>query len=306
MNFALPLRAFHSATARARSRARTQTLAGTLACAVVGVMLLTATGASRAAITSGDNPEASPVWQKVRSSLFQNRPIAVASDEVLTLEAPVRADDAAIVPIAIRTRLLQTPQRYIDKVYLVIDNNPSPIAAIFQFTPLSGRADIETRVRIDEYTHVRVIAETNDGKLHMTTRFLKAAGGCSAPPGKDAQAALATLGKMRFRVESEAAAGAKASPGQPVLAQLMISHPNNSGLALDQVSRLYTPAHFVRQVRITYGGQPVLSADVDFSISENPNFRFYFVPRGEGELKAEVVDSNDLRFETALQYRRPD
>ena len=270
--------------------------------------LLSLLPAAHAAINSGENPDASPVWLKVRANLFQNRPIAAATDDVISLETPARADDAAIVPIAIRTRMQQTPQRYIDKVYLVIDNNPSPISAIFQFTPLSGRADIETRVRIDEYTHVRAIAETNDGKLHMTTRFLKAAGGCSAPPGKDAQAALASLGRMRFRVESDPAAARSSQAGgnTPVLAQLMISHPNHSGLAMDQVSRHFTPAHFVRQVRITYGGQPVLSADVDFSISENPNFRFYFLPRGEGELKAEVVDSNDLTFEAALKYRRPD
>jgi sulfur-oxidizing protein SoxY len=214
----------------------------------------------------------------------------------------VRAEDAAIVPISIRTRLPQTPERYIDKIYLIIDNNPSPISAIFKFTPLSGRADIETRVRIDEYTQVRAIAETNDGQLHMSTRFVKASGGCSAPPGKDAQAALATLGRMKFRLEEEAA-GNQAGR-QPVLAQLMISHPNNSGLAMDQVSRLFTPAHFVRELNITYAGQPVMSADLDFSISENPNFRFYFLPRGDGELKAEVLDSNDLRFESALEYRR--
>ena len=258
----------------------------------------------RAAIASGENPEASPIWLKVRASLFQSRPIASAADSVISLETPTRAEDSAVVPIAIKTRFAQTPQRYVDKVYLIIDNNPSPIAAIFQFTPRSGRADIETRVRIDEYTHVRAIAETNDGQLHMVTRFLKAAGGCSAPPGKDAQAALANLGKMRFRVEPGDAA--KAAPNTPVLAQLMISHPNHSGLAMDQASRLFTPAHFVRQVRISYAGEPVLSADVDFSISENPNLRFYFVPQGDGELKAEVVDSNDLRFETALKYRRPD
>ena len=105
---------------------------------------------------------------------------------------------------------------------------------------------------------------------------------------------------MKFRVEGDA------NGKEPVLAQLMISHPNDSGLAMNQVSRLFTPPHFVRQVRITYGGQPVMSADVDFSISENPNFRFYFLPQGGGELKAEVVDSNDLRFETSLMYRRPD
>ena len=267
---------------------------------------------AQAQILSGDNPEASPIWQKVRASLFQSRPIATAGDDVMSFEVPLRAEDSAVVPIAIKTRFAQTPTRYVEKVYVIIDNNPSPISAIFEFTPLSGRADIETRVRIDEYTHIRAIAETNDGKLYMATRFLKAAGGCSAPPGKDAQAALATLGRMKFRVEGEAASAStgvsasKAPGNQPVLAQLMISHPNNSGLAMDQVSRLFTPAHFVRQVRITYGGQLVMSADIDFSISENPNFRFYFLPRGDGELRAEVVDSNDLRFESALKYRRSD
>ncbi|MEJ8822822.1 quinoprotein dehydrogenase-associated SoxYZ-like carrier [Variovorax humicola] len=253
-----------------------------------------------AQIKTADNPDASPIWKKVRVSLFQSRPIAAASDDVISLVVPVRAEDAAVVPIAIKTRMRQTHARYIDKVYLIIDNNPSPISAIFRFTPQSGRADIETRVRVDEYTHIRAIAETNDGKLQMATAFVKASGGCSAPPGKDAEAALKTLGRMKLSVEGHA------DSDQPQLAQLMISHPNNSGLALDQVTRLYTPPHFVRQVDITYAGQPVMSADVDFSISENPNFRFYFVPRGDGELKAEVVDSHDLRFESSLKYRRPE
>jgi sulfur-oxidizing protein SoxY len=270
--------------------------------ALCALFLFCLCAGARAEIKTGDNPEASPIWQKVRASLFQARPIATATDDVISLDAPLRAEDAAIVPISIKTRYPQSPERYIDKIYLIIDNNPSPISAIFKFTPHSGRADIETRVRIDEYTQVRAIAETNDGELHMATRFVKASGGCSAPPGKDAQAALATLGRMKFRVEGDAT-GKQAGP---VLAQLMISHPNNSGLAMDQVSRLFTPAHFVRQVNITYAGQPVMSADIDFSISENPNFRFYFLPRGEGELKAEVLDSNDLRFESALKYRRPD
>ena len=64
---------------------------------------------------------------------------------------------------------------------------------------------------------------------------------------------------------------------------------------------MYTPAYYARRIQVSYAGQPVLSADVDFSISENPNFRFYFVPTGEGELKAEVVDTNELRFETVVK-----
>ena len=70
------------------------------------------------------------------------------------------------------------------------------------------------------------------------------------------------------------------------------------------LTRLYTPAYFVRSVKVSYAGRPVLAAEVDFSISENPYFRFYFVPSGEGELKAEAVDTKDLRFEAALPVSR--
>ena len=254
---------------------------------------------ARAQLKSGDNPDASPRWQQVRGTLFKGRTINDKGDTVVSLDAPARADDAAVVPIAIRAGFEQKPDRFIRQVWLIIDNNPSPISAIFNYTLASGRADIETRVRVDEYTFVRAIAETNDGQLHMVTRFVKAAGGCSAPPGKDAAAARATLGQMRLRVQADAA-----GPRQPVLAQLMVSHPNDSGLAMDQLTRQFTPPHFVRHIEVTYGGKPVLSADVDFSISENPNFRFWFVPQAEGgELKAVVADSNELQFQQSLVYR---
>jgi sulfur-oxidizing protein SoxY len=253
------------------------------------------TGQAAAQLKTADNPEANPVWQKVRASLFAGRTIEDAgSGGLVALDAPARAEDAAIVPMAMRTRLPAGDTRQVTRLYLIIDNNPSPIAAVFDFARGNRQADIETRVRVDEYTHVRAIAELSDGRLVMATRFVKASGGCSAPPSKDAQAALANLGKMRLRVDGELRSG------QPALVQLMISHPNHSGLAMDQSSRQYTPAHFVRRVTVSYAGEPVLSADLDFALSENPNLRFHFVPQRDGVLKAEVVDTQDLRFESTL------
>ena len=238
-------------------------------------------------------------WRAVRDSLFAGRTISEDTAGVIELDTPVRAADAAVVPIAIRTQLAQTPSRYIKKVWLVIDRNPSPVGAVFTFTPDSGRADIETRVRVEEYTHVRAVAETSDGKLYMTTRFVKASGGCSAPAGSDAAAALAAMGKMAFRVDGDVRGT------QPVLAQLTISHPNHSGLAMDQYTRQFTPAHYVRKIDVTHGGKPVFSADVDFSMSENPSFRFYFLPQGNTELRANVVDSSERRFEGKLAQPAP-
>jgi len=244
------------------------------------------------------DPEASVVWQKLRADLFAGAPIA-AGDNVVTLETPKRAEDAAIVPVAIRAQFPQTSDRYIQKLWLIIDNNPSPIAAVFRFTTESGRADIETRMRVEQYTQVRAIALTNDGKLYMVTNYVKASGGCSAPASKDAAAARASLGKMRFRVDDALV------PDRPARAQLMISHPNDSGLAMDQLTRTYASPHFVRSIEVRHDGKMVMSADMDFSISENPNFRFYFVPGSGGELDAKVIDNKDLEFTASVRLDSP-
>jgi sulfur-oxidizing protein SoxY len=247
-----------------------------------------------AASWAEDNgPEASVIWQKVRADLFAAAPIA-AGDSVIVLETPKRAEDAAIVPVAIRAKFPQTSDRYIQKLWLIIDNNPSPIAAVFQLTPESGRADIETRMRVEQYTYVRAIALTNDGKLYMVSNYVKASGGCSAPASKDSEAAKANLGKMRIRIDDAML------PDRPARVQLMISHPNDSGLAMDQISRTYAVPHFVRSVEVRHNGNLVMSADVDFSISENPNFRFYFLPGRGGEIDAKVIDNKDLEFTASL------
>jgi sulfur-oxidizing protein SoxY len=233
------------------------------------------------------------MWDRVRASLFADRPIRESEEGIVRLRAPARAADAAVVPLAVSVGVPPSGEHFVQALYLVIDRNPSPIAAIFRFTRDSGRADIETRVRIEDYTHVRAIAELDTGELFAATRYVKAAGGCSAPAAKGDGAT--GLGRMRLVLEGTAIAG------EPAAARLSVMHPNHSGLAMDQSTRHYTPAWYVRTIRVSYAGVVVLTAEVDFSISENPNLRFYFVAREPGTLKAEVVDTKDLVFETELQ-----
>lgn len=236
-----------------------------------------------------------PMWLKLRVHLFQDRPISESGARLIELSAPARAEDAAVVPVSIKTLAVQTPERYIKTIYLILDNNPGPVAAVFHMTPESGRADIETRVRVEQYTHLRAVVETNDGALSMSTVYLKASGGCSVPIGRESAEPVASLGQMKLAVEDHP------KLNQAVRAQLMIRHPNLSGLAMNQLTRLYDSPHFVRKVEVAYAGKPVMTADLDFSISENPHFRFYFTPRAEGMLTAQVHDSNDMSFKTALK-----
>src|SRR6185503_18681545 len=64
--------------------------------AVVAVVALSM-GAARA---QDDDPAESAVWKKVHASVFANAVIAPA-DGIVTLDTPKRAEDAAIVPVAI-------------------------------------------------------------------------------------------------------------------------------------------------------------------------------------------------------------
>ncbi|MEX0959232.1 MAG: quinoprotein dehydrogenase-associated SoxYZ-like carrier [Burkholderiales bacterium] len=250
-----------------------------------------------AAAGAADEPPAE-IWPLVRSSLFGERPIVEDdSGRRLQLTLPGRAADAAVVPL--RLRYVPAPgEARARRVYLVIENNPSPVGAIFEFGPAAGATEVETRVRIEDYTWVRAIAETTDGALVMASHYIKAAGGCSAPAGKTLAERLVGMGEMRWRIDD---AGVDAA--RPV--QLMVRHPNNSGLAMDQLTRLYDPPHFVRSVRVTRDGELVFAAEVDFTISENPAFRFSLAPGSQGRLHAEVVDSNDLRFESTTAVGLP-
>jgi sulfur-oxidizing protein SoxY len=238
-------------------------------------------------------------WQQIKTSLFGDQLIE-NGDDVIALDSPYRAEDAAVVPISIESRIEQTPQRYLKALYLVIDNNPSPVAAIFHFTGKHNWQTLSTRVRVNSYTDLRAIAKTSDDKLYMVSNYVKASGGCSAPSLKDPAAAMADLGKIKFRL-SEAASSDGLLP-----AQLLIKHPNNSGLQFDQISRRYIPADFVRTIEVTYNGEEVFTVDTDISISEDPNIRFGILPQQEGVLEVRVKDSKGRTFSHSVKLPAQD
>ena len=248
---------------------------------------------SATAADAPPDPEQVEVWRRLRAELFGERTIRQDS-HVLTMRAPARAQNAAVVPVSISTHPPRESTRRVARLYLFIDANPSPLGALFTFGPLSPRADIETRVRVEDYTWMRAVAELSDGSLYMDLRYVKAAGGCSAPYGTapDFEA---------FRPRARLRLPASSEPQSPVLAELMVQHPNSSGLGKDQITHLFIPPYFVRDITITYAGELVLSAQVDFTISENPNFRFYFLPHQVGALRAVVTDTKDRQIESAVQ-----
>ncbi len=240
------------------------------------------------------------VWESIiRPHHFKARDIQ-EGQSVVVLITPHRAEDATVVPISINAQFPQTDNRYIKTLYLFADNNPAPLAGTFHLTPEMGRADLSMRIRIDQYTNVRVIAELNSGELYMDSKFVRASGGCSLPPPfLKLEEAKANIGKMKFRTLSS-------DSHDNQLAQLQISHPNVNGLQLDQRTRSIIPADFVTQVKIRFNDQPIMRAETDISISHDPSFRFFFNPLTAGELTAEMQDSKGRSFIKSFQVKAPE
>lgn len=245
--------------------------------------------------TNVQHGDSSPQWEKLRSSLFKDRKVQTGAGKV-ELSVPLRAAYGASVPVKIISKLPQKPELYVQRVYLLVDKNPSPVAAVLDLTTEIGQADFETRLRVDEYSHIRVVSELSNGELHMDSRYVKVSGGCSAPPNRDQ---LHNIGKTVFKLP----AGVKA--GRPTPADVQVTHPNDTGFELNNVTVMFIPPHFVRSLKVSYAGRKLFDAELDFSIAENPAWRFNFVPRGPGELKAEVEDSKEGRYTGALAVPAP-
>ena len=124
----------------------------------------------------------------------------------------------------------------------------------------------------------------NDGTLFQAAEWVKAEGGCSAPSaGSDGESV--DLGKIRVRVDDIR------NYEDPLLTEVQIKHPNESGLSIDFPSDKV--ARFIRDINVTYNDTNVFDGKVDFSLSDNPIIRFYFLPGRDGVLKINLTDTYD-------------
>jgi len=225
-------------------------------------------------------------WRELKTALFGDRAV-IEDSNVVVLDAPTRALDASTVPIGVSMSAGSQMSGGVTKLWLVVDGNPSPVVGAFSFGPDGDPRSLRTRVRVDQYTRIHAVAETSDGRLFSTAKYVKAAGGCSAPSTKDPQVAMSRLGEIRVRLEG----GSAPVEGATATAQMLISHPNNNGMQMDQLTHNYIPPHYIQNVTVTYGGTLVFSVDADISMSEDPAITFGLRLNGDGPLHVEVKDS---------------
>ena len=108
--------------------------------------------------------------------------------------------------------------------------------------------------------------------------------------------ALAAMGQMRLDM---ADGGAQVSTPRRT-AEIMIRHPNYSGLQRDQITQLFISAHFIDHLEVWQGDEMLFSLDGGISISEDPVFRFAYTENGAPTLKVIATDTEGNTFTREL------
>ncbi len=236
------------------------------------------------------NPE---VWPVLKQSFFGNKVIERA--DFMKLEGPKRAESGAQVPITLTVdKPLNAPDT-IKKVYLFVDANPIPLTAVYHFTPLNGKAQIATRVRMEQDSFLHAVGETADGKLFMTDLPIRAAGGCGGAVDGDDKAIRAASGKIKLNIETPVKAG-EANP-----ATFLIKHPMFTGLQRDLASGGYKPAFFINKVSFNFNDKPVMQIDFGVGVAEDPYVRFFYTPDASGVLKVIAEDNEGMSFTHSVE-----
>ena len=95
------------------------------------------------------------------------------------LDLPEIAENGNTVPMTVSVESPMTEQSYVSEVLVVGDGNPNGGMVTFHFTPASGVAEANTRVRLATTQTITAVAKMNDGSLYTASRQVKVTiGGC--------------------------------------------------------------------------------------------------------------------------------
>jgi sulfur-oxidizing protein SoxY len=97
----------------------------------------------------------------------------------ITIELPEIAENGNAVPLSVAVESPMTPDNYVTDILVVAEGNPWPGVATFKLTPMSGRAEAATRIRLAASQNVVVVAKTSNGGVLTAQRQVKVTiGGC--------------------------------------------------------------------------------------------------------------------------------
>lgn len=238
-------------------------------------------------------------WAELKPSVFGQR-LITESDQVVKLEAPYRATDDRQVPISVQASLPNGAK--VKSVTIIIDENPMPVSLTVRPEQQRSSLWVSASMRFNGPSPVRAIVEAENGQLFMSEAMVKTSGlgACAAPPTTTLDVAAKTLGDMRLtQIVSPLNVSTITKP--VMRTQLDISHPNLTGLQLDQITLRYILPRYVEKVAIDQGDDKLMTIEAGISLAENPSIAFDYVSNGAEKMQIEATDTDETVFSHSLQ-----
>jgi sulfur-oxidizing protein SoxY len=95
------------------------------------------------------------------------------------IDVPEIAENGNTVPMTVSVESPMTAQSHVTDVLVVTDGNPRAGVATFHFSPASGAAEANTRIRLASTQNVIAVAKMNDGSFFTASKQVKVTiGGC--------------------------------------------------------------------------------------------------------------------------------
>jgi sulfur-oxidizing protein SoxY len=95
------------------------------------------------------------------------------------LDLPEIAENGNTVPMTVMVESPMTEQSHVTDVLVVANENPRAGVVTFHFSPASGVAEANTRIRLAKTQDVIAVAKMNDGSFYMASKQVKVTiGGC--------------------------------------------------------------------------------------------------------------------------------
>jgi sulfur-oxidizing protein SoxY len=106
--------------------------------------------------------------QRSIAALFGDRPVKTGR---VTLDVPPISENGYSVPLTVEVESPMTAGDHVLRIAIFAEENPLPDVARFELGPRTGRARIQTRIRLGGSQKIRAIAEMSDGSLWGTDTF---------------------------------------------------------------------------------------------------------------------------------------
>ena len=102
-----------------------------------------------------------------------------AAKAKISIELPEIAENGNTVPLSVAVDAPMTADNYVSEVMVVAEGNPNPGVATFHFSPMSGKAEASTRIRLATTQNIVVVAKTSKGEFYTGQKLVKVTiGGC--------------------------------------------------------------------------------------------------------------------------------